>query len=68
MKGIHLGSHYMSNDVKLILDTVSWGALLGSMVEVLPHAATALTVIWMTMRIGETAYGWFTNKDDDKKE
>ena len=68
MYSMHLGSHYMSNDTKFLLDTISWGALLGSMVDVLPHAATALTVIWMTMRIGETAYGWFTNKDDDKKE
>lgn len=68
MYSIHLGSHYMSEDTKLILDTISWGALLGSMVDVLPHAATALTVIWMTMRIGETAVGWFKGKDSDNKE
>ncbi len=65
---MRLDPHLMNNDVKLILDTVSWGALLGSMVDVLPHAATALTVIWMTMRIGETLYDWTkrnkTNTDE----
>ncbi len=49
-------------DVRFILDTISWGALLGSMVNLLPQIATGLTVIWMSMRIGETLYGWFKNK------
>lgn len=55
-------------DVKLVLDTISVGALLGTMVEVLPHIATVLTVVWMSMRIAETAYGWFKGKAPDKKE
>lgn len=57
-----------SVDVKLVLDTISWGALLGSMVDVLPHAATGLTVVWMSMRIGETLYNWFKNKEPLNKE
>jgi hypothetical protein len=38
------------------------------MIDVLPHAATALTVIWMAMRIGETAYGWFKGKKPETKD
>jgi hypothetical protein len=59
---------HLTTDFKFVLDTISWGALLGSMIDVLPHAATALTVIWMSMRIGETAYGWFKGKKPDTKD
>ena len=65
---LNLHEFFLNPDVKIILDTVSWGALLGSMIDVLPHTATALTVIWMTMRIGETLYGWFKGKKPDAKD
>ncbi len=65
---IHLPHVELTSDVKVVLDTISWGALLGSMIDVLPHAATALTVIWMAMRIGETAYGWFKGKKPETKD
>lgn len=55
-------------DVKLVLDTLSIGALLGTVVEVLPHVATVLTVVWMSMRIGETFYGWIKNKPPENKD
>lgn len=57
-----------SVDIKLVLDTLSIGALLGTAVEVLPHIATLLTVVWMSIRIGETIYGWFKGKSNDNKE
>jgi hypothetical protein len=62
--------HYplFGHDLKVVLDTVSWGALLGSMIDVLPHAATALTVVWMSMRIGETLYNWFKGDKPEDKE
>lgn len=55
-------------DVKLVLDTLSIGALLGTVVEVLPHVATVLTVVWMSMRIGETFYGWIKKKPPENKD
>ena len=57
-----------SVDVKLVLDTLSIGALLGTVVEVLPHVATVLTVVWMSMRIGETFYGWIKKKPSENKD
>lgn len=70
MKLMDVSHSIFTHDIKLVLDTISWGALLGSMIDVLPHTATALTVIWMSMRIGETAYGWFKSdkNNNDKKE
>jgi hypothetical protein len=65
---LHFPDLTVTTDIKLVLDTVSWGALLGSMIDVLPHTATALTVIWMSMRIGETAYGWFKGKKPETKD
>ena len=57
-----------SVDAKLVLDTLSIGALLGTVVEVLPHIATVLTVVWMSMRIGETFYGWVKKKPPENKD
>lgn len=57
-----------SVDVKLVLDTLSIGALLGTVVELLPHVATVLTVVWMSMRIGETFYGWIKKKPPENKD
>lgn len=35
-------------------DTISIGTLLGTLLGWLPHIATALTVVWMVIRIWET--------------
>lgn len=35
-------------------DTVSIGALLGTLLGWLPHIATVLTVVWMAIRVYET--------------
>ena len=40
--------------LKPLGDVISWGALLGYIAQVLPTMATALTVIWMVIRIYET--------------
>jgi hypothetical protein len=57
-----------SVDAKLVLDTLSIGALLGTVVNVLPHIATVLTVVWMSMRIGETLYSWIKKKPPEIKD
>lgn len=39
---------------KHFLDAISVSALLGTLVNILPHIATLLTVIWSVIRIYET--------------
>ena len=46
--------HDLPEGVKAAGDVLSIATLLGSFASLLPHVATALTVIWMLIRIYET--------------
>lgn len=43
----------MNDTAKQVGDVISIGALLGVIVEVLPSLASAMTVIWIGLRIYE---------------
>jgi len=40
--------------IKHLLDLISFTALLGTLVQMLPHVAAGLTIIWTAIRIYET--------------
>lgn len=44
---------------KHALDFVAVGAVAGAVIDVLPDIAVTLTIIWMTIRIGEKLYCWW---------
>lgn len=44
----------LPSSAKYALDGLSTAALLGSIAQLLPHIATLLTVIWMSLRIYES--------------
>lgn len=46
--------HDLPDAAKYALDGLSVATLLGAIAQLLPHLATLLTVIWMTIRIYET--------------
>ena len=50
-----------SNDVKHTIDAVSAVVAFGSLMQWLPVIASALTIVWYLIRIGEWAYGKYKN-------
>lgn len=44
---------------KHALDFVAVGAVAGAVIDILPDIAVTLTIIWMTIRIGEKLYCWW---------
>lgn len=59
--------HHLPEGVKLAGDVLSIATLLGWLASILPHAATALTVIWMFIRIWETkTVGRLIGRKDDE--
>lgn len=53
MKLDHLLEH-LPGGFKLMLDALSFTALLGSLTSVLPAVASLLTILWTAIRIYET--------------
>ena len=52
-----------NNDVKHTLDAVSAVVAFGSLMQWIPVVASALTVIWYLIRIGE----WIASKVNNRK-
>lgn len=44
----------LPDSIKHLLDVLSFTALLGGLISVLPHISMLLTAIWMAIRIYET--------------
>lgn len=56
---------------KLAIDGLSIATLIGSLVQVLPHIAAILTIVWTGIRIWETrtVQGWLgrvSSRDRDR--
>ena len=49
----HISDH-LSNSTKYVVDAVSMFTVLGTLVDFLPAAAAAFTIIWTGIRIWET--------------
>jgi hypothetical protein len=50
----HISDH-LSNSTKYVVDAVSMFTVLGTLVDFLPAAAAAFTIVWTLIRIWETA-------------
>lgn len=46
--------HQVPDGMKHVFDLVSFTTLLGTLVQMLPHVAAVLTIIWTAIRIYET--------------
>lgn len=61
--------NHIADGVKHGFDALSIATLLGTLTEMLPHAAAILTIVWTLIRIWETEtvrtiFGRSTRKED----
>lgn len=62
--------HDLSDGAKHSLDALSIVTVVGTLMDMLPSIAAALTIIWTGIRIYETdtVQGWFGKKKDASDE
>lgn len=55
---------HIPNGVKHLADLLSVATVLGTLLEMLPHIAAGLTIIWTAIRIYESAtiQGWMAKR------
>lgn len=44
----------LSDNTKHVIDGISLGTAVAGLLELLPHVATLLSIVWVTIRIYET--------------
>ena len=54
-----------NNDVKHTVDAASALVAFGALMQWLPVLASALTIVWYLIRIGEWVYSKFKHKEHD---